>query len=137
MKLLVHGDKAAEDLLEAYTSYRMLTFHPTAARDGRARFVEKLSDVIRDWNDLQDILERFFPPGEHAAANPTAQTAESLHKLVAVADQAEEPPLGALEPPAASLEQSAAGVARQTAGLLEKMLRSPPKVEAGALGRFA
>ncbi len=133
VKLLVHGDKEAENLLEAYTSYRMLTFHPAAARDGRSRFIEKISDVIRDWNDLQDTLAGFFPPGEHAAANPTAQTAESLHKLVALADQAEEPPLGALEPATASLEQSAAGVARQTAGLLEKMVRSPPKLKAGQL----
>jgi hypothetical protein len=132
-KRLARGDKQAEDLLEAYTSYRMLTFHPAAARDGRGRFLEKLVDLTRDWSDLEDTLERFFPPREHAAANPTAETAAGLDKLIALARQAEEPPLAEFEGAAASLERSTAAVAGQTAALLERMVRSPPPLPAERL----
>ena len=108
----------------------MLTFHPLSPRDGYGRFIEKFSDVIRDWNDLEDELAGLFPPDQRAgAANPTAETGEAIRKLAALAERSADLSLDAAEPLAASLEHSAAALAEQTSALVERMVRSPPRLE--------
>ena len=67
VKLLVHGDKEAEDLLEAYTSYRMLTFHPAAARDGRGRFIDKPPPP-----NTGAAIARAHPPANTSGRRPSA-----------------------------------------------------------------
>ena len=70
-----HLWKDAEQLLEAYHSYRTLTFQPAAARGGRGRFNEKLSEVIGDWNDLRGSLIRYLPPDERGGKVHPAERA--------------------------------------------------------------
>jgi ABC-type transport system involved in cytochrome c biogenesis permease subunit len=126
--------KAAEQLLAAYHAYRTLTFQPAAARGGRSRFNEKLSGVIRDWNDLRGSLIWCLSPDERGGNVHPAERAESdLRKLVELADQTDAASLDALETRAASLERSTADLAGRTAALVERMVRSPPPLKEAAL----
>ena len=54
-------DKGVEKLLAAYTAYRRLTFDPVSPRDGRERFIEKLSQLVQVWSDSREELLRFLP----------------------------------------------------------------------------
>ena len=79
-------DAAAKELADAYSAYRQLTFQPAAPVNGRGRFNDKLEDVVRDWNDLEGGLMRFFAADKgDKVGKAAAQTADAVKKLAALA----------------------------------------------------
>ena len=134
---LSDADKQAETLFEAYTSYRLLTFHPRFPPAGRGRFLEKLFAIAQTWNGLESNLMRFFPadkPGGAAAL--TAETAETVRKLTTLAEQEEDLSLDDVEPLVVSLEHSTAGLAKQMTALADRMAQHPPALADAQVRRF-
>ena len=104
-------DAAVKELADAYSAYRQLTFQPAAPTNGRGRFNEKLEDVVRDWNELEGGLMRFFAADKgDKVGKAAAETAETVKKLAALAQKEEDAPLAEVEPLAASLEAVHGGV---------------------------
>ena len=95
----------------------MLTFHPRLLRDGYGRFIEKFSDVDRDWNDLEDELVRTVSAGPARRRRRSDGGDRRGHPQAGclggtLADLS----LDAAEPLAASLEHSAGGPCRADVG---------------------
>lgn len=79
-------DKRVYDLYEAYSLFRLVTFHPAAPADSHHRFFEKLAVVVETWDELAESLRRLPPPAaQQDREPPPAETADqTVRKLVSL-----------------------------------------------------
>jgi len=117
-------DEKANELYEALALYRMITFNPTAAGDGRDRFHRKLGDAIHTWKRLEPNLST-LRESSTSESDLLAAVDEAIDKLIALSGE-DELPLGTVEPVVVSLKESAAGLAERFAGYKERLFAGAP-----------
>jgi len=132
-------DKRVQDLFEAYSLFRLLTFNPAAPMDGRNHFMKKLAAAVHAWGQLEPELALLQRASAKEAANasaekqsrdaPVVQASESVRALLALSEKGDLP-LAEAEASVASFRRAMRALAGQTEDLVKKIsLRPPPAGE--------
>lgn len=129
-------DAKVSELYEAYTTYRQLTFNPTAPDANFSRFLDKLGTATQMWRDLEQRLGQFQqldPEGELSKQVSAAN--ESMQQL---AEHASIPTwaLGDVEPAVVAFRDASRSISRQFEEHRRRLERNPPQWEAGQLERI-
>ena len=134
-------DLKVQDLYEAYTLYRRLTYNPVAPSEIRGRFLDKLLAGAHLWQELAPSVLRVAAVDEKSPASHAAEEAgDSLQRLLALVEQGgphdHEPTLAELDPLAASWQQATATLAGHLGTLRERMGQSSGQVSKEQFARF-
>jgi len=125
-----------QDLYQAYTLFRLLSFNPSTASDAQGRFIEQRNGMIETWNRLSGDIHAFSQIDSGGdIAELVSSMEDSLQKLI---DLTREKPytLAEAEPLVVKLHQSTAPLASQFGEHNRKLFENPPADwEASQLGR--
>ncbi len=122
---LTSVEQKLEELYEALTLYRLVTFDPGATDASRSRFLDRISEALQTWGQIESDLSQIASVDQSGLGAKIDEVSATVAKIRELA-HSHDMPLDDIEPRVAVLADSTAALAGQFGTFRQKLLDSPP-----------